>query len=111
MGQDVITSEKKSCSPIVEHEMTITMPRGMNNVEVPAASVLGKVDAMVLEIADGVFQDETAALLSGETFRNMVGGIVLAAGDSMGAAAGYEWLRKNSFDPLALSGVLTAAPR
>lgn len=68
------------------------------------------VDAVVLEIADGVLQVETAALLTSATFHRLVGGIVLAAGDSMGAAAGYYWLRENSFPPMALSGVLTASP-
>ena len=68
------------------------------------------VDAMVLEIADGVLQRETAALLPSPTFSQLVGGIVLAAQDSMGAVAGYQWLRKLRTPVLALSGVLTAAP-
>jgi hypothetical protein len=68
------------------------------------------VDAMVLEIADGVLQRETSALLRSDAFRHIVGGIVLAGGDSMGAAAGYQWMRDLPTPVLALSGVLTAAP-
>ena len=68
------------------------------------------VDAVVIEIADGVLQRETAALLSSATFARVVGGIVLAAQDSMGALAGVRWLRERSTPVLALSGVLTAAP-
>jgi len=68
------------------------------------------VDAMVLEVADGVLQRETAALLSGSAFHQWVGGIVLAAQDSMGAMAGYGWLRQRPTPVLALSGLLTAAP-
>ena len=68
------------------------------------------VDAMVIEIADGVLQRETAALLSGSTFSRVVGGVVLAAQDSMGAVAGVRWLRERPTPVLALSGVLTAAP-
>jgi hypothetical protein len=68
------------------------------------------VDAMVLEIADGVLQRETAALLSGSLFPRIVGGLVLAAQDSMGALAGVRWLRDRPVPVLALSGVLTAAP-
>jgi hypothetical protein len=68
------------------------------------------VDAMVLEIADGVLQRETAALLSGSKFPRIVGGLVLAAQDSMGALAGVRWLRERPVPVLALSGVLTAAP-
>lgn len=69
-----------------------------------------RVDAMVLEIADGVLQRETAALLKSAAFQNLVGGIVLAAQDSMGAMAGCDSLRRLSTPVLALSGVLTAAP-
>ena len=65
---------------------------------------------MVLEIADGVLQRETAALLEGAAFSRLVGGIVMAAQDSMGAVAGVNWLRKRSHPLLALSGLLTAAP-
>ena len=68
------------------------------------------VDAMVLEIADGVLQRETAALLEGETFSRLVGGIVMAAQDSMGAVAGVHWLRERSTPLLALSGLMTTAP-
>lgn len=68
------------------------------------------VDATVLEIADGVFQRETAALLRGESFAELVDGIVLAAGDSMGASAGVGWLRGADRPVLALSGLMTAAP-
>jgi len=68
------------------------------------------VDAIVLEIADGVLQCETAALLGSVSFPRLVGGIVLAAQDSMGAVAGVSWLRERPTPVLALSGVLTAAP-
>lgn len=68
------------------------------------------VDAMVIEIADGVLQKETATLVASAAFTRRVGGIVLAAQDSMGALAGYQWLRERPTPVLALSGVLTAAP-
>ena len=68
------------------------------------------VDAMVLEIADGILQGETTALLEDPAFSEIVSGIVLAAYDSMGAAAGYQWLQKRNMSCLALSGMLTAAP-
>ncbi len=46
------------------------------------------VDAIVLEVADGIFQCETAALLRSPVFAQLVGGVVLAARDAMGASAG-----------------------
>jgi hypothetical protein len=68
------------------------------------------VDAIVMEIADGVFQKETAELLKSREFARCTGGIVLAAQDSMGAAAGISWLRDLDTPVVALSGKLTAAP-
>jgi hypothetical protein len=69
------------------------------------------VDAMVLEIADGVLQRETAALLRSQAFARLVSGIVMASQDSMGASAGVHWLQAHATTPvLALSGVISAAP-
>lgn len=69
------------------------------------------VDAIVLEIADGVLQRETAALLMSPVFARTVDGILLAAQDSMGASAGVNWLTAQQSVPvLALSGILSAAP-
>ncbi|HEV3010348.1 MAG TPA: hypothetical protein VGX52_15075 [Burkholderiales bacterium] len=68
------------------------------------------VDAIVLEIADGIFQRETAALLRSALFARLVGGTVLAARDAMGASAGAESLRAVSIPVLALSGLLSASP-
>jgi hypothetical protein len=68
------------------------------------------VDAIVIEIADGVLQRETAALLRSPVFARLVGGIVLAAQDSMGAMAGTSLLRELPTPVLALSGLLTTAP-
>ncbi len=68
------------------------------------------VDAVVVEIADGVLQHETAALLRSDGFARVAGGIVLAARDSMGATAGVDWMSELATPVLALSGVMTAAP-
>lgn len=69
------------------------------------------VDAMVLEIADGVLQRETAALLQSATYGRLVHGTIMASQDSMGASAGVHWLRAHSRPPVvALSGIISAAP-
>ncbi len=68
------------------------------------------VDAIILEIADGVFQEETSALLSSPEFAQLTGGIVLAALDSMGASAGVNWLKNYPTPVLALSGIVSGAP-
>ena len=69
------------------------------------------VDAMVLEIADGVFQQETSALLRSPVFASLVSGILMASQDSMGASAGVNFLRKHAKPPVvAISGIISAAP-
>jgi hypothetical protein len=68
------------------------------------------VDAIVLEVADGVLQAETAALLSSSAFRSAVTGIVFAACDGLGAVGGVQWLRDRELPVVGLSGVLTTAP-
>jgi len=68
------------------------------------------VDAIVVEIADGVLQRETAALIDSPIFAERVDGIVVAAADSMSAMAAFQWLRERPTPMLALSGKLTAAP-
>ena len=68
------------------------------------------VDAVVVEIADGVLQKETSALLKSDVFIRSVGGIVLAAQDAMGASAGVSYISDCGTPVLALAGVLTASP-
>jgi len=69
-----------------------------------------KVDAIVLELADGILQGETSVLLGTSVFKEAVAGIVFTACDAMGAVAGHAWLESKQLPLIALSGVLTAAP-
>lgn len=68
------------------------------------------VDHVVLEIADGLFFPETADLVRSAAFRQRVDGILLAAGDSMGAVAGVARLRENALPLLAVGGKVTSSP-
>jgi len=68
------------------------------------------VEAIVIEVADGLFQDETAALLRSPVFAGRVGGLLFAAADALGATAGVEWLRREELPLLAVSGMLTRSP-
>ena len=79
-------------------------------VTIVAHLARSKPDAIVLEIADGVLQAETAALLVSAAFREVVGGILFAANDAMGAVAGESWLRSRDLPVIGLGGVLTSAP-
>jgi len=69
-----------------------------------------RLDCIVLEIADGVLQRETSALLASDVFREAVGGVIFASCDAMGAVAGAAWLKSRNLPLVALSGVLTASP-
>ncbi|WP_328355090.1 DUF1611 domain-containing protein [Streptomyces sp. NBC_00445] len=69
-----------------------------------------QADAIVLEVADGILQRETAALMRTPEFRADVDGIVFAAGDSVSAVAGVRLLHEEGLPVMALSGVLTASP-
>ena len=68
------------------------------------------VDVVVLEVADGIFQRETAMLLDSPKFARAVDGIVFAAGDAMGSSAGVQWLQQRGLPVVAASGLLTASP-
>lgn len=68
------------------------------------------VDSIVLEVADGLYQEETAHLLSSGAFKEAVDGVVFSAGDALGAKAGVEWLIERGLPVLAVSGSLTLSP-
>ncbi len=68
------------------------------------------VDALVLEVADGILQEETAALLESPVFGDIADAILFTARDSMGALAGTHWLRVRSLPVAGLSGILTSSP-
>jgi dethiobiotin synthetase len=68
------------------------------------------VDAIVLEVADGLYQGETARLITGRVFRETVDGVLFAAGDALGGLAGVEWLRERGLPVVGVSGRVTASP-
>lgn len=64
---------------------------------------------IIIEIADGIYQQETSALITNSGLRNMIDGYVYAADGATGAAAGVQWLRQHGLI-LGVSGVITASP-
>lgn len=68
------------------------------------------VEVIVLEVADGVYQSETAALLGSSVFKAQVDHILFAARDSAGAVAGVAAIRTHGHHVLAVSGVITNSP-
>ncbi|MFO7642132.1 MAG: DUF1611 domain-containing protein [Candidatus Competibacteraceae bacterium] len=68
------------------------------------------VSVIVIEVADGLYQRETAQLLESERFRASVSGVMMAAQDSLGAAAGVAWLCERRLPVLGITGLLTQSP-
>jgi hypothetical protein len=67
-------------------------------------------DVVLIEIADGVYQDETRRLLSDPIFQAVVDRVIFAASDALGATAGVQFLRAANIEVAAISGVLTSSP-
>lgn len=67
-------------------------------------------DVVVVEIADGLLQDETQRLLDDPLLRALADDVLFAAGDALGAAAGYAELQRRGLPLRAVSGLLTASP-
>jgi hypothetical protein len=77
------------------------------------------VDAIVLEVADGLYHEETQALLgiaspatqAGQNhLAELADGVVFAASDAMGARTGVDMLRHAGMPILAVAGMLTRSP-
>lgn len=66
--------------------------------------------AIVIEVADGILQQETALLLRSVRFRERVDGVIFAAQDAPGAIGGIAWLGQNRLRVLAVAGTLTSSP-
>ncbi len=75
-----------------------------------AASARGRPDLMVMEIADGILERETAMMLADPLFGSHVSGVVLAADGPLSALAASERLGRLGYPLLAVSGALTSAP-
>ncbi|MGO1182694.1 MAG: DUF1611 domain-containing protein [Micrococcaceae bacterium] len=68
------------------------------------------VDVVIVEIADGVYQEETAALLRDPIFHEVIDQVVFTASDALGAKAGVQALQQVGLTVAAASGVMTSSP-
>ncbi|WP_260853683.1 DUF1611 domain-containing protein [Kocuria palustris] len=67
-------------------------------------------DVVVVEIADGVYQEETARLLRDDIFQATIDHVMFAATDALGARAGVHELVDAGLRVSAASGVMTSSP-
>lgn len=67
-------------------------------------------EVIVVEIADGVFQQETRAILKAGAIRDRMDGILFAAPDALSALGGVHVLEKLGLSPFAISGMVSCSP-
>jgi hypothetical protein len=74
------------------------------------ASEAAGCDVAVMELADGLLQRETAALLADPGLRDRMSGMVFACGDAVAAVGGVAELRRLGHEPDALTGLVSCSP-
>lgn len=67
-------------------------------------------EVAVFEIADGLFQKETAWLVGSRILRQSVSAYVYAGESAASAAIGVQWLRRQGCHVLGVSGLVSASP-
>ncbi len=67
-------------------------------------------EVVVVEIADGVFQRETRAILKSSRIRDRLDGILFAAPDALSALGGVTVLGQMNLGPFAISGMVSCSP-
>lgn len=71
---------------------------------------VARPDVVVVEIADGLLQTETAALLRDPRLLAITDAVVFASAESLGARHGHDLLVALGYRVAAVSGVVTASP-
>lgn len=72
--------------------------------------VASGAEAVVVEIADGAYQNETARLLADSTFTEYVDQVIFTAGEALSAVTGVTLLRAQCIRAAAVTGRLTSSP-
>ncbi len=67
-------------------------------------------DIIVIEIADGILQPETRALLQSPRFQSRISNVLFASGDALGASGGVAWLRSIGLEVAGISGLVSISP-
>jgi len=75
-----------------------------------AEMAAARPDVIIIEVADGLLQRETARLFATPSFSGWIDGIIFAANDALGAQAGVTWLTARQLPVFAITGVLTSSP-
>lgn len=87
----------------------------MDRVEAGFAALVGGAASrgakvVVVEFADGVFQDETQQILKGGVVKDRLNGTLFASQDTLGAMGGLYVMHQCGLRPFAISGMVTRSP-
>ncbi len=69
-----------------------------------------KPDVIVIEIADGLLQEETNHIIGSDWFKAQIDCLVYATRDGLSASAGVDILLAQKLPLIAISGMLTSSP-
>lgn len=83
--------------------------RGIMELLVSAAKAKNP-DVIVIEIADGLLQEETKHIIGTPWFKSQIDSLVYAARDGLSASAGVSLLQTHQLPLIAIGGMLTSAP-
>ncbi|MEI4233730.1 hypothetical protein [Roseovarius sp. D22-M7] len=67
-------------------------------------------EIVVMEVADGLLQRETAALIADPWLNDLLSGLVFASGDAVAAVGGVAILARHGLKPDAVTGMLSCSP-
>ncbi|RMG34121.1 MAG: DUF1611 domain-containing protein [Gammaproteobacteria bacterium] len=95
------------------HATTVSL--SAEHLEAVATGLIGHAgetspDVILVEVADGLLQRETALLADSPALRDRVDGILFAGADAMSTLGGVAMLRQRGHRVLGVSGAFTAAP-
>jgi len=117
-GGDVWLMQDAGASPVLDfthagHASTAGLePLEVEDVLLRLTAQLAASDAesVVLEVADGLFQAETAALVASARFAAAVDGVLFAGSDALGVALGTRHLRDLGLPVRGVTGLVSASP-
>ncbi len=91
------------------YKLTANVIEGCLNRLVLHAAHQPGIDAIIVEVADGLLHSETADLAQSSAFREHIQAVLFASGDAMGAVAGTQWLEQRGIEVIGITGALTAS--
>ena len=100
----------------VDVGMASTYLQPIDNIERGLGSILATAkeagaEIAVVELADGIYQKETAELLESSTFiKELFDGVFFASGDAVSVVGGVRHLRAIGFEPIGVSGKVSLSP-